>query len=484
MSFSPGSNNDEQGTITAGTVTRTQTYDYPATAANLPSAPVFGEIGETWDGGGTNPTTTKFVVVTNGTTNERTITVTNPDQTKTEQVAFFSTNLADSDPNKFKNGLTKEERHLATNGSVIQKTVFTWEQSTSGVPRLQRTETLDERGKTLVSVFDQYDDRNALGRTREYNYAVDNQPATVFRSTVNTFTSYLDSDLDLGIDPSRNNLFHPRLVNLVISTKVYDGDDSGNALASFTEFAYDEYAEDLKAYPRDSASSSDLFEFGESHQTGGITGILQFAIWFSPLPHTSSSNSGWGPDYFKRRGNVTSVSKYADTSNATAPASKIVERMKYDMAGNVISSSKICCEELSSNFDSVATQYAFPISQSRGSADPNSLLRLTTSASYDLSVGLPVLVRDANGRPTQTSYFAGSTRPKEIISSTGARDTFDYDDVAMKVVKTTRLSLNGPIAAQTTQYVDGLGRVKKQEALAATGVIDIVETQYDVFGRP
>src|SRR6185369_3759573 len=113
----------------------------------------------TWDGGGTNPTTTKFVVVTNGTTNERTITVTNPDQTKTEQIAFFrSLNLPDSDPDKFKNGLTKEERHLAANGTTIQKTVFTWEPGTNGVPRLQRTETLDERGKTLVSAYDQYGD--------------------------------------------------------------------------------------------------------------------------------------------------------------------------------------------------------------------------------------------------------------------------------------------------------------------------------------
>ena len=137
------------------------------------------------------------------------------------------------------------------------------------------------------------------------------------------------------------------------------------------------------------------------------------------------------------------------------------------MAGNVIASSRICCEELSSNFDNLAMQYAFPISQTRGSADPNSLMRVTTSASYDLSTGLPLLVKDANGRPTQTTYFPTSLRPKEIILPTGARIVFEYDDAAMKVVETRRLSATGTIASQTTKYFNGLGQIKKEEALGA-----------------
>lgn len=479
MNFTPGSTADEQGTITAGTVTRTQSYDYPAAAQNLISAPVFTEIKETWDGGGTTPTKTKFTVVDNATTSERTITVTNPDQTKTEQVAFFSSiNLPDSDLNKFKNGLTKEERRLDADGHVIQKTVFTWEADINGVARLQRTETTDERDKTLVSAYDQYGDHNSVGRTREYDYS-----GAVFRTTVNSFTSYIDSDLELGIDPSRNNILHPRLINLVTSTKVFQGIDSDNVLAACTEFKYDEYAEPLKAYTRDGSSTVDLVIAGQSLQPNGITGILEFHVAFSPSPTSTNLNGGFGSNYFTKRGNVTSVTKYADTSDPAAPAAPIVEKMKYDMTGNVISSSKICCEELSSDFNNLATQYAFPISQTRGSADPNSLLRITTTTSYDLGIGLPVLVTDANGRSTQTSYFSGSSRPKEIISPTGARVTFDYDDVAMKMVQTTRPSANGPISEQTTKYLNGLGQVKKEEALGAGDVIDIVETQYDEFGR-
>lgn len=481
MSFSPAANPDEQGTITQGTVTRTQTYDYQKTPSNLTSAPVFNNITETWDGG-VGPTTTNFVVQENAATSERTVTVTNPDGTKTVQIAFNLNSLPDSDTNKFKNGLTKEERKLDSNGTVIQKTVFTWEQGPNGTPRLQRTETTDERGQVLATAYDQYGDNNGVGRTREMDYS-----GALLRTTTNTFLSYLDGDLDQGIDTSRgiSVLIHPRLMNLVTSTKLFQGDNSANALASFTEFKFDEYAETLKAYPADGESSLDLLIFGVSQQSGGITGILQHLAQFNPSPRSQTNlNGGFGTDYFTKRGNLTSITRFADTSNAAAPASPIVEKMKYDMAGNVIASSRICCEEISSNFDNLATQYAFAISQTRGSADPNSLLRVTTSASYDLSTGLPLLVTDANGRPTQTSYFPTSLRPKEIILPTGARTTFEYDDAAMKVVETTRLTATGTIASQTTRHLNGLGQIKKEEALGANGLIDIVETLYDQFGRP
>jgi RHS repeat-associated protein len=481
MSFSPAANPDEQGTITQGTVTRIQTYDYKTSPSNLTTAPIFNKITESWDGG-VAATETNFVVQENATTSERTVTVTNPDGTKTVQIAFSLNSLPDSDTNKFKNGLAKEERKLDSNGILIQKTVFFWEPGSNGTPRLQRTETTDERGQVLATVYDQYAEHNGVGRTRELDYS-----GAVLRTTVNTFQSYLDGDLDQGIDRSRGIqvLIHPRLVNLVTSTKLFQGDNSANALASFTEFKFDEYAETLKAYPADGESSLDLLIFGVSQQSGGITGIQQHLPQFNPSPRSQTNlNGGFGADYFTKRGNVTSVTRYADTSNAASPASPIVEKMKYDMAGNVIVSSRICCEELSSNFDNLATQYAFAISQIRGSADPNSLLRVTTSISYDLSTGLPLLVTDANGRPTQTTYFPTSLRPQEIILPTGGRTVFEYDDAAMKVVETTRLSLNGPIASQTTKYFNGLGQVKKEEALGANGVIDVVETLYDQFGRP
>jgi RHS repeat-associated protein len=480
MSFSvSAATPDEQGTVMPGIVTRTQTYDYPTTPTNLSLAPVFNSVSETWDGS-TALMATNFVSQDNTSTNERTVTVTNPDGTKTVQISFSLHNPPDSDPNKFKDGLTKEERRLDANGSLIQKTIFIWEQGANGAARLQRTETTDERAQVLATAYDQYGDNNAVGRMREFDYA-----GLVFRTTLHTFVSYQDADLDLGINPTLGGfrVTHPRRINLVASTKIFDGDDSANRLATNTVIKYDEYAEPLKAYASDGSSSLDLFVFGESHQPGGITGILQHSSSFNPLPPSETTpNGGSGTNYLTNRGNVTSITNYADTSNPAAPASPITERMKYDMAGNLISSSRICCEEMSSVFD-LPTQYAFPVSQTRGSADSNSLLRVTTSTTYDLNTGLPLSVINANGRITQSSYFIDSMRPKEIISPTGARFTFAYDDAALKVIETTRLATNGPIASQTTKYLNGVGQVKKEEALGANGAIDIVETLYDQFSR-
>ena len=481
MSFTPGANLDEQGTINQGLVTRTQTYDYQKTPSNLATAPFFNKITETWDGG-IAPTETNFLIQENAATSERTTTVTNPDGTKTVQVAFRLDHLLDTDADKFKNGLAKEERKLDFNGSLIQKTVFTWESGTNGTPRLQRTETTDERGQVLATAYDQYNDSNAIGRTREFNYA-----NAVLRTTINTFSSYTDFDLDQGLDPFRGVgiLIHPRVMNMVTSTKVFEGDNSANILASFTEFKFDDYSETLKAYQSDGESSVDLLIFGVSLQSGGITGILQHLAQFNPLPRSQTDlNGGFGADYFIKRGNLTHITRYADTSNAATPASPIVEKMKYDMAGNVISSSKNCCEEMSANFDNLATQHAFANSRTRGSADPNSLLRVTTSSTYDLGTGLQLSETDANGRTTTTIYSLPSLRPQEVILPTGARTIFVYDDAAMKIVETSRLSANGPIASQNTKYFNGLGQVKKEEALGANNVIDIVETQYDQFGRP
>lgn len=482
MSFTPAGNPNEQGTIGQGTVTRTQTYDYHKTPANLSSAPVFTKITESWDGGIAD-TETHFLVQENGANSERTVTVTNPDGTKTVQIAFMLDNLPQTDPNKFKNGLAKEESKLASNNSLIQKTVFFWEQGANDTPRLQRTEVTDERGQMLATAYDQYNDGNGIGRTREFNYA-----NAVFRTTVNTFLSYTDTDLNQGLDPLRgvSILIHPRLVNLVTSTKVFDGIESPTTLASLTEFKFDDYPETLKAYQSDMSSTLDLLFLGFSNQPGGITGILQHMAPFNPSPRSETTpNGGFGPDdYFTKRGNVTNIKRYADTSNADSPASPLEEKFKYDMAGNVIASSKVCCEQLSSNFDSLATQFAFPVSQTRGAADSNSLLRITTSMSYDLSAGVPTLATDANGRQTQTKYFSTSLRPQEIILPTGARTIFEYDDVLMTTTETSRLSENGTIGSQTKKYFNGLGQIKKEEALGVSGLIDIVETQYDSFGRP
>ena len=68
------------------------------------------------------------------------------------------------------------------------------------------------------------------------------------------------------------------------------------------------------------------------------------------------------------------------------------------------------------------------------------------------------------------TYFPTSLRPMEIILPTGARANFEYDDAAMKVTHTTRLSANGPIAEKAIKTINGLGQVVQEQSLVMSGV--------------
>jgi RHS repeat-associated protein len=480
MNFSPGASPNEQGTISEGTITRQQVYNYPSAPVGLNGVPSFTEMTESWDGGPVNAPITEFSLVENSGVNERTITVTHPDGTKSIQKSFNFTNAPNSDPDKWKNGTTKEQQTTNSAGHLLSKTVFEWEKGPDDAPRLLRTTTTDDVGQVLKTEYDEYGPDNSVGRIRDYDY----DGSTVIRTTRNTFKSYLDNDLNQGISSQLQAypLFHPRLVNLITSVSVFEGDNSANKLAAFTEYKYDEYAAPLKSYTPDYLNSSDLFACGEPRQSGGISGILNHAGAFNPMPANSQNGGGLGDQYFTRRGNVTSVLRYADTSNSSSPANPITESRTYDMAGNVIAASRSCCDQTSSVFE-LATQYAFAVSQTRGSSDPNSLARVTTSAQYDLSTGLPKTRTDENGRPTTLTYYPASLRPKEILHATGAVTSFEYDDAAAKVTQTSRLSANGAIANQTIKYLNGLGQVIREEAVGPDNTVDVVQTVFDNFGR-
>lgn len=478
MSFSAGATSDDQGTISEGTATRQQVYDYPSSPVGLTAAPTFTHMTETWDGGPSSGPITVFSLVDNPSASERTMTITNPDGTQTIQKAYNLSNLGNTDPNKFKDGVIKEQQALDSAGHLLMKTVFTWESGSDNAARLQRTENIDELGQVLVAMYDQYGTNNSVGRTREYDY----DGTTVLKTNVNTYLSYLDNDLDQGIDPALGiKVVHPRRVNLVDTAKLFTGDDSANVLASQTVFKYDEYAQTLQSYLNDFDGTLDLFFDGFLHHNNGVAiGILSHSAKFNPLP--PSSTGGSGSEYITKRGNITSVVRYADTSNAAAPTGATTETIAYDMAGNIIATSKACCEQTSCVYE-LPTQFAFAVSETRGSSDPNSLMRVTTGATFDLSTGLPLSKTDANGVQTTTSYFSSSLRPKEIVFPAGARTNFEYDDVAMKVTQTTRLVVGGTISNQTVKYLNALGQVRREEALGPNNVTDIVETVYDQFGR-
>ena len=190
----------------------------------------------------------------------------------------------------------------------------------------------------------------------------------------------------------------------------------------------------------------------------------------------------------KYRGNLAKVISDVDAANGRGA---ITETRRYDIAGNLISTSKSPGEQTAFTY-TAATQYAYLTSTTRGAAEPNSEARITTTASYDFNTGLPLSVTDANGLVLEARYSPQSLRVERArrFSSAGQdfETTYAYDDIGLSVTRTT--ASDGHIASQAVTRLNGLGLVRQQEVLTKAGQPgedaqwSAAETKYDVLGRP
>ena len=180
----------------------------------------------------------------------------------------------------------------------------------------------------------------------------------------------------------------------------------------------------------------------------------------------------------EKRGNITKTTAYTDATNLSGA---IVNTNGYDITGNTVKASTSCCEQTTIEYG-LETQYAYPKSNTRGSADANSPYRITTNSVYDKDTGLIKQAIDANGRISTTMYNPDTLRPVKSISSTNAYATFSYDDTAMTVTEEAK-EANGNLAGKSIKYLNGLGLVRKTEALGANNVWDIVETKYTKYAE-
>lgn len=130
----------------------------------------------------------------------------------------------------------------------------------------------------------------------------------------------------------------------------------------------------------------------------------------------------------------------------------------------------------------LATQYAFPTSSTRGAADPNSTIRNTSTAVYDFNTGLVKQSTDPNGLTSTTAYNADTLRPTTSTSSTGAYSSFTYDEQNMKVTEEA-FEAGGAAAGKTVKYLNGIGQVAKEESYGPNNVVDIVETKYNKLAQ-
>lgn len=447
MGFSAASLND-QGTVSPGSMTRQENYNFQY--ANLTDAPTFTSMTETWTRDGVNTDQAVTYYETHQNSTPRSVTVTMPNGTKSIQYSYNA-------PGQFNDGLVYLDETRDANNTLLQSSAATWESGAYNSPRPSRVEITDERNQTTATAFSYGSVYNQITEARNYDYG----GQTLLRSTR---TQYENS----ASYTSRH------IFNLVKVVEVYASDNVTRV--SRTEYQYDgqTLADAPGVVMHDEASNPYSPEY---LIPGNCYYNCDYYCYYECEPDRWATDYNPATDY---RGLITQVTKYANAG--TEPASgAVIETRSYDITGNMVSASTSCCQLTSSSYTQ-ATQYAYPVSQTRGSSDPNSPIHVTNSITYDFNTGLTLSATDPNGRVSQNSYVADTLRPQTSYLPTGAYVSYAYDDAGMSVTETTYLA-DGTIANQNVQLLNGRGQVRREKALGANSVWDMVDVQYDALGR-
>jgi RHS repeat-associated protein len=449
MGFSASSLND-MGTVSQGSMTRKEEYNYPLTPNySLQDAPTYTSMVETWSRDGTNvdTATTGYVVDENPTPpTPRTTVVTLPNGTKRKQ---FSVNA----PGSWDDGLFYEDHTYVTEGVILEKNKIFWEPGAYNSRRQTRIEKTDERGQMTATEYSYGSSYNQVTEVRDYDYG----GTSLLRATRTTYQN-------------SSNYTNRHIFNLPLTVDIFAADNVTRV--SRTEYQYD--GQTLTDTPgvtmHDETHNpyGPLYEQCDCYQWDyWMIECLQWNCWYY-------SNYNPATDY---RGNVTQVTNYADAASLTSP---VTETRRYDITGNMVTSSTACCQQTTFGY-SVNTQYAYPHSQTRGSAtDPYA--QITTSATCDFNTGLGLTLTDANGRISSSTYDPNTLRPTSAISPTGAHTDHSYDVPGMSITTTTYLSTGG-VADQVVKLFNGRGQIRQEKALAPNSAWDIVDTAYNNMGQ-
>ncbi|HKV35771.1 MAG TPA: RHS repeat-associated core domain-containing protein [Pyrinomonadaceae bacterium] len=448
MGFSASSLTD-MGTVTQGSVTREQTYEYPLTPNNsLNDAPTYGSSTERWTRDGTNFDTATTLYDIHENDNPRMTIITRPNGTKLKQLAYNA-------PNQPIDGVVYHEETYVTDGQPLLMSHSTWVGGAYDSPRVTRVEKTDERGQMMATEFSYGTVYNQVTEIRDYDYG----GTTLLRKTTSTYQN--------SANYTNRHIFSLPLVVDVL--------DASGVRQSRVEYQYD------------GQTLEDAPGVGMHYDTHNPYATQWEQCTCRTWDHWQIDclewDCQWLSDYNPAtdyRGNVTSVTTYADGTNL---GGAIVESRRYDIAGNMVKKSVITGEQTTFNYN-INTQFAYATSKTRGS-DSDPFKQVTTSTVYDLNTGLARTGTNANGNQSTTDYAANTLRPTSSISTTGAHIDYSYDDTGLSITTTSYLASadGGAIADQNVKYLNGRGTVRQEKALGVGGVWDIVDTTYDSMGQ-
>lgn len=423
FSTSTASPLNEQGTVTPGSaVSQRRIYDYPLTppATPLTDAPTYTKMTMNWAHMDTADPETHFLIENNAS--PRRSKITRPDGSYSVQLSHNYSSLPDTDPNKSMDGHVFEQAVYAAGGALLSKTEWEWEPGASSSPRIAREKVTDNRNQTTKTEYD-HGAFNQVTEVREFGYGA--SPIRVTRMQYDNYVTTCENFVSI----CANFLGVPTLA------EVYEGD--GVTRLSRTEFYHEPY---------------------------------------------------WVNGGFRDFGDITKIVRYGSVS-AAGYGDPVVHRREYDQYGNTVRASVVCagdviCEQTKFNF-TPDVQYAYATSKVQGAPGTATAGQVSVSTAYDFNTGLALEATDTNGRLTRHAYYLDTWRVREVTHPTDARTNFSYNDTDMwisEVISTGPLP-GGAVADQNVQYFNGLGLIRKEEALGAGNVWDTVETKHNALGQ-
>ncbi len=460
------------GTISKGTSIRTEEYNYTLEkVSTLTDSPGYDSYKDTWDKMNVAPQVETTYDVTDSGGNQ-TIEITRPDGSVEKQISNSSGYYFENQVLSGSNVLSKMRTYFGSGAY-----------SSTRPTSIEMTDSIGNVNKTEFTYGSSY---NQVTAQKEYNYG--NVLYREARYTYENNTAYTGR----------------HIFSLVKTAETYDA--SNNRL-SRTEYEYDNNAVVNGTSNPGLIAASDVVHHNETSDPH--TSDLQWVdgdceLWEWSYPSCTYEGEivygpPWPAEYYCTeyctqyeqiqvsvyepaslfRGNVTKVTTYANAGSTLSGA--IAYDFEYDVTGNQRTATTNCCEEMSFNY-TVNTQYSQPESVTKGSPDPMSPHRITTSASYDFNTGVVKTSTDANGGDPTTFTYDGIERLTLITAPTGAKTTTDYDDVNWKPTKTVQL-VDNTVIGKTQTELNGRGQpVKSGYFIDATNQ-NQTSIEYDAMGR-
>ena len=481
MGFSAASLN-EQGTVTQGTITRRDTYNYPLTPdGTLLDAPTYTSVTQEWTRDGTNFDSAATGYEVHQTSDPRTTTITLPNGTKSKQYSYNYSSLPETNPLKALDGLAFRDETYVTPTTILQSSTSTWEKGVYDTPRPLRLEKTNERGQMIATEFSYGSSYNQVIEARDYDYGGALLRAT--RTQYENNATYTGGCNSFGC-------FGRHIFSLPLIVEIFAGDNVTRV--SRTEYQYD--GQPLTATP------NVVMHNQASNPHADAEG---FCFWMQD-PNDPDCWGSCSPEFMNcdgncseiyncpydpstdYRGKVTQVTTYVNASNLTGA---MVETRRYDVTGNMVKATTSCCEQTSLGY-TVNTQYAYLESKTRGSAtDP--FAQVTTSAIYDFNTGLTTFAKDANDRQSQNDFDPATLRVIFAKLPTGAHTHYSYNDSVMQVTTTTysepHVVNETAIADQNIKLFNGNGQVRQEKARGPDSgqqqTWDAVDTIYNNMGQ-